>query len=315
LPHGRHEHSHPGDGDGASVDRRLWLSVLLNGGIVVCEIAGGMASGSVALLSDALHNLADVAALVLAIATRRIGRRPPSARHTYGLKRLEVLAAATNAVVLLGITLFIGREAVVRLLDPRPVERSLMLAVAVGALVGNGLSVLLLKPHAHHDLNVRSAFLHLLQDALASLAVVVAALFAHTAVGPYLDPVAALAVGLAVVHSALGILGEATGMLVEGTPRGLDVEALAASVAQAFPPARIHHVHVWEVGPGERTLTAHLSLPEMPVSAAEGLIGRVKEFLAERWDVGHATLEAEVSGCGRPAVLPGCNGERSEVSD
>jgi len=314
LSHEGYGRGAPESADGSTVDRRLWLSVLLNGGIVVGEIAGGLASGSVALLADALHNLADVAALVLAIATRRLGRRPPSARHTYGLKRLEVLAAAANAAVLLGITLFIGREAVLRLLDPQPVERSLMLAVAVVALVGNGLSVLLLRPHAHHDLNVRSAFLHLMQDALASLAVVIAALFAHTAVGPYLDPVAALAVGLAVVHSALGILGEATGMLVEGTPKGLDVEALATSVAESFPPARMHHVHVWEVGPGQRTLTAHLSLPEMSVSEAEGLLCRVKSFLAERWAVGHATLEPEVNGCGRPTVLPGCNESRPGVS-
>lgn len=312
MSHDGHGHTpvgRAGSGDAVAVDRRLWASLALNSTIVVGEVAGGLASGSVALLADALHNLSDVAALGLALAARRMGRRPASARHTYGLKRLEVLAAALNAVVLLAVTGWIVREAVERLLDPRPVQQGLMLTVATVALVANAVAVLLLRPHAHGDLNVRSAFLHLLQDALASLAVVLAALFAHTPVGLYLDPVASLAVALAVVHSAIGILWETLGLLVEGTPRGVDLGALADSVSEAFPSVRLHHLHVWEVGPGQRVLTAHLTVPEMPVSQAEALACGVRGFLEERWGIGHATLEAEVNGCGGESLLPGCAGE------
>lgn len=307
---------HPSSGNGApdgqganGVDRRLWASVLLNSVIVAGEIVGGLLAGSVSLLADALHNLSDVAALGLALAARRLGRKPASLKHTYGLRRAEVLAAALNALVLLAVTVWIVREALVRLADPQPVNRGLMLAVATVALLANGASVLLLQRHAHHDLNVRSAFLHLLQDAVASLAVVLAALFANTAVGPYLDPVASLVVALAVVRSALGILAESLDFLVEAAPRGLDVAAMAEAVNAAFAPASLHHIHAWEVGPGERFLTAHLSVPEMPVSEAEALLCRVKGYLASEWSIGHATLEPEVSGCGGDGILPGCAGE------
>lgn len=313
------DHSSPGNGeshphDANGVDRRLWASVLLNSVIVAGEIAGGIAAGSVALLADALHNLSDVAALGLALAARRLGRRPASVRHTYGFRRAEVLAAALNAMVLLAVTAWIVREALARLADPHPVKQGLMLTVATIALLANGAAVLLLKRHAHDDLNVRSAFLHLLQDAVASLVVVLAALFAKTSLGTYLDPVASLVVALAVVRSAIGILLESLDYFVEAAPRGLDVEALATAVNAGFSPVSLHHIHVWEVGPGERFLTAHLSIPDMPVSDAEALLNRVKGFLAKEWAIGHATLEPEVCGCGGNGVLPECAGEAALVN-
>jgi len=234
---------------------------------------------------------------VLAIVARRLGRRPPSARHTYGLKRVEALSALANAVVLLVITGFIAREAFRRLSHPQPVNRGLMLAVAVVAFFANLAAVLLLEKHSREDLNVKSVFLHLLQDALASLAVVAAALFATTSIGPYLDPVASLVVGFAVLYSATGIVWETLGTLVEGTPRGLDLEGLVRSVDERFAPARIHHVHVWEVGPGQRVLTAHVTVRDMSVSASEQLFCRIREFLESAWSIGHATLEPEVNGC------------------
>jgi cobalt-zinc-cadmium efflux system protein len=293
------DHQHPQGGAHRHdvMDRRLLWSALLNTAITAAEVVGGVLSGSLALLADALHNLSDVVALVLALVARRLGRRPPSASHTYGLKRVEVLSALLNAIVLLVITAFIAREALVRLMKPAPVRSGLMLAVALVALAANLVSVFLLRSHEREDLNVKSAFLHLLQDALASLAVVLAALFAGTAVGPYLDPVASLVVGFAVLRSALSIVMESVGMLVEAVPRGLDLRELVASTDAAFSPARLHHVHVWEVGPGQRVLTAHLSVPDMSLKACEGLLGRVREFLHDRWAIQHATLEAELNGC------------------
>jgi len=287
-----HEHT------AKDLDRRLLWSALLNLAITAGEVVGGILSGSLALLADALHNLSDVVALVLALAARVVGRRPPSASHTYGLKRLEVLAALANALALFAVTAFIAREAFHRILQPAPVKAGLMLAVASVALVANVASVFLLRSHGHDDLNVKSAFLHLLQDSLASLAVVLAALFSGTKVGPYLDPVASLVVGFAVLYSAVSIVWQSVGMLVEAVPRGLDLADLIRRTDQAFAPARLHHVHVWEVGPGQRVLTAHVSLPEMGIAASEELFGRIKAFLHDTWSIEHATLEAEVNGCG-----------------
>jgi cobalt-zinc-cadmium efflux system protein len=318
--HGPGGHRHGGDGpgngaaaDARALDRRLWLSTALNAGITVAEIVGGVLAGSLALLADALHNLGDVAALIMAIVARRLGRRPASARYTYGLKRAEVFAALLNAATLLSVSVFIATEALRRLREPAAPQMGLMLGVAGAALAGNVFSVLLLRGrHGRDDLNVRSAVLHLVQDALASLVVIVAALFAHTPAGPYLDPVASLVICGFVLRSAFEIVREAVGLLAERVPRGLDVEELGADVAARFAPARLHHVHVWEVGPGQRVLTAHLAVRPMSVAEAEGLCADVRAHLHERWGIEHATLEPEVNGCGETRVVAygdgGCGG-------
>jgi cobalt-zinc-cadmium efflux system protein len=296
-----HDHGLPTNG---AMDRRLLASAALNGAITLAEFFGGLFSGSLALLSDAAHNLSDVAAVVLALWARRFSRRPPTTRHTYGFKRAEVLAALANAAVLIAVTALIAREALVRLVHPEPVQQGLMLAVALVALVANAGSVFLLKHHDKDDVNVRSAFLHMAQDALASLAVVIAALLAHTRAGPYVDPAAALLVGLAVLRSALSLVWETVSTLMEGAPGDADAETIVAGVTSAFPGAKLHHVHVWQNGPGQRLLTAHVALErDMAASAAEKLFGRIREYLHEQWAITHTTLEPEVEGCGETSLL------------
>ncbi len=286
------------------LDGRLLTSLGLNVVITVAEVAGGLMAGSLALLADAAHNLSDVAALGLALGARRLGRRPPTLRHTYGLKRAEVIAALTNAVTLVAVTALIARAAIERLQHPVPVDRGLMLVVALVALGANAGSVFLLRQHDSHDVNVRSAFLHLSQDALASLAVVIAALLAATPIGLYLDPVAALLVGALVLRGALSLVWETMLTLLEATPAGVDLDALVASVAERFPPARIHHVHLWEIAPGQRLLTAHVDLgQEMDGRGIEALFRGIKAMLNREWGVNHATLEPEVFGCGNGDTL------------
>jgi cobalt-zinc-cadmium efflux system protein len=285
------------------LDRRLWASAALNLGITLVELIGGLWAGSLALLADAAHNLADVGALGLAIFARRLGRRAPTPRHTYGLKRAEVVAALINAAALIAISALIGREAVSRLLHPAPVHGSVMLVAAVVAFAGNVASVLLLRTHSTGDINVRSAFLHLAQDALASLAVVVAALFARTAVGRYVDPAAAILIGIVVLRSAISIAWESLHTLLEAAPAGVDVEQLAGEVARRFTAIRLHHIHVWEVGPGQRALTAHMKTGIGSVAEAELAASDLRRYLHERWDIDYATLEVEANGCGREEIL------------
>jgi cobalt-zinc-cadmium efflux system protein len=290
--------------DDGALDGRLLLSLGLNVVITVAEVVGGLMAGSLALLSDAAHNLSDVAALGLAFVARRLGRRPPTLRHTYGLKRAEVIAALVNAVTLVAVSSLIARSAIVRLQHPVPVERGLMLAVALVALGANVGSVLLLRRHDERDVNVRSAFLHLTQDALASLAVVIAALLSGTSIGVYLDPAAALLVVAVVLRGTLSLLWETVRTLLEATPAGVDLDALVTSVADQFPPARIHHVHLWEIAPGQRLLTAHVDLgQEMDGRGIEALFCGIKAMLNREWGVNHATLEPEVLGCGNGDTL------------
>jgi cobalt-zinc-cadmium efflux system protein len=296
-------HVHPSPTDDA-LDVRLLLSLGLNVVITVAEVVGGLMAGSLALLSDAAHNLSDVAALGLALGARRLGRRPPTLRHTYGLKRAEVIAALINAVTLVAVSALIARAAIERLRHPVPVERELMLVVALVALAANVGSVLLLRRHDEHDVNVRSAFLHLAQDALASLAVVMAALASGTSIGLYLDPAVALLVVAVVLRGALSLVWETVRTLLESTPNDVDLDVLVASVADRFAPARLHHVHLWEIAPGQRLLTAHVDLgQEMDGRAIEVLFGGIKAMLNREWGVNHATLEPEVLGCGNGETL------------
>jgi cobalt-zinc-cadmium efflux system protein len=294
---------HHHETESGNLDRRLWASAALNLGITLVELIGGMWAGSLALLADAAHNLTDVGALGLAIFARRLGRRAPTPRHTYGLKRAEVVAALINAAALIAISALIGREAVSRLLHPAPVHGSVMLVAAVVAFAGNVASVLLLRTHSTEDINVRSAFLHLAQDALASLAVVVAALFARTAAGRYVDPAAAILIGIVVLRSAISIVWESLHTLLEAAPAGVDVEQLAGEVARRFTAVRLHHVHAWEVGPGQRVLTAHMKVGTATLLEAEAIAAEVRSFLHQEWGITHATLEAEANGCGREELL------------
>ena len=208
-----------------------------------------------------------------------------------------------NAAWLIAVSALIGREAVSRLLHPAPVRASVMLIAAAVAVAANVASVLLLRTHRHDDINVRSAFLHLAQDALASLAVLIAALFARTPWGRYVDPAAAILIGVAVLRSSLSIAWESLHTLLEAAPPGVHVDDIAGEVAEKFGNIRLHHLHVWEVGPGQRVLTAHMKVGNMNLLEAEAVAAEVRGFLREKWGITHATLQAETNGCGREQLL------------
>jgi cobalt-zinc-cadmium efflux system protein len=192
---------------------------------------------------------------------------------------------------------------VARLLHPEPVRAPVMLVAAAVAFLANVGSVLLLRAHSAEDINVRSAFLHLAQDALASLAVVVAALFARTPAGRYIDPAVAILIGAVVLRSAISIVRESLHTLLEAAPAGVNVEDVAGGVARKFTYVRLHHVHAWEVGPGQRALTAHMKVGATTLIEVESIAAEVRSFLHEEWGITHATLEAEANGCGREDLL------------
>jgi len=285
------------------LDRRLWASAVLNLAVALVEFAGGIWAGSVALLADSAHNLADVGALGFAIFARRLGRRPPTLRHTYGFKRAEVMAALLNAAALIAVCVLIAREAVGRMFHPAPVRASLMLAAASAALLANAASVFLLRRHRTEDINVKSAFLHLLQDALASLAVIIAALFARTSGGARVDPAAAILISLVVLRSTVSIVWESLHTLLEAAPAGVDVQDVAEAVSRRFPNVQLHHIHAWELGPRQCALTAHMKVGLMDLCEAESIAADVRQFLRKEWGIAHATLEAEANGCGAEQIL------------
>jgi cobalt-zinc-cadmium efflux system protein len=282
----------------------LAVGLCINAVVALAELVAGTLAGSVALIADATHNFGDVLALAIASLARTLGTRPPSLTHTYGLKRMEVVAAVLNTAVLIGVAAIIIREALSRLLHPGPYQTGVTIAVASVAVVANGVSALFLRHHDPQDVNVRSAFLHLAKDALLSLLVAVSAVMAiRTRLGSGLDSVVALVIVVAIVLGALSVLRQALATLLEGVPDGIQLEILVQSLEQKFNNVAMHHVHVWQIGPRQRVLTAHLLVGNMDVAEAELLCNRVRRYLRDDWQIHHATLEAEVNGCGSDTVL------------
>ena len=294
---------HAVGGTNRTIYLRLLVSFCLNAAIACVEIVAGIASGSIALIADAVHNLGDAFALALSLISHNLGRRPPTLRHSYGLKRAEILAAFCNALMLAVLAMFIIEHALSRLMRPEGIHAPVTILVAIAAIVVNSASVLLLRHHDHDDLNVRAAVLHLLQDVFSSLIVVISASLAETRIGMYLDPAAAIVIGVAVVLSALSILRGVLITLLESVPDGIQLEELAQSTEARFPGTALHHLHVWQVGPKQNILTAHLLIRDMKALHAEMLCNEIRDYLKEEWGIRHVTLEPEVKGCGSETLL------------
>jgi len=282
---------------------RLVATLCLNAAIALTEIIAGMFAGSIALVADAVHNFGDTCAVTLALFARVLSSRPPSLRHTYGLIRFEVLAAFLNAAVLVVAAILMVERALFRLLHPEPIHAGLIILVATVAFAANSASALLLHRHHPHDLNLRAVFLHLVQDVLSSLLVVVSATLTYAGLGTRLDAVAAMIIAGAVLFGVVPILKQAMTILLEGVPDGIHLQSVVDSVEHHFDGIAMHHVHVWQIGLRQHALTAHLLMPNMDVAAAEALCDKVRVHLQQTWQIQHSTLQPEVKGCGSETLL------------
>lgn len=285
-------HTHP-----TGTGRRLGLSVVLTLAFVAGEAVAGYFANSLALLADAGHNFADALALAFSWFAFRAARRPADARRTFGSHRVGILAALANAVSLVGIALFIFWEAAQRLRTPEPVEGGPMIAVALVAVLLNGTISFWLHGAARHDLNVRSAYLHMLGDAVSALGVMAAgAVVALTGAGAA-DPVVSLLIGVLILGSSWGVLSEAVNVLLEAAPRGLDMAALARTVQEAPGVRGVHDLHVWSVASGMVACSCHVVVAEQSVRQGQQVLRSVAGLLRERFGVAHATIQVEVEGC------------------
>ncbi len=294
-----HEHEQPrlpvSAGDVAKGSQLIWAAGL-TAFIMVAEAVGGWLTHSLALLSDAAHVFSDVAALVLAGVALRLALRPPTDRHTYGLHRSEIFAALLNALALLIICGLIFWEAYRRLLAPPEVKTGLMLVIAAVGLLVNLVVVLRLRGHAHGDLNLRSAYLHVFGDLLASVAVIVAALF--MALTPFswrylADPVLSALIGLLILSSALRVGGESLHILMEGVPRGVHLEDIIAAVT-AVPAVRsVHSLHAWSLCSNLRAVSLHVVADYSSEAERRGVLREVEGVLRTRFGFALTTIETE----------------------
>ena len=292
APHGHdhgHDHSHAPSVSAAN-ERVVLTGFALTAGFMLVEVLGGVLSGSLALIADAGHMLTDAAALLLAWVGFRVGRRASDARRTFGFMRFEVLAGLVNAVTLFALVLWIVWEAVQRLRSPGEVLAGPMLVVAVVGLLVNCLVFWILHRGDQSHVNIRGATLHVLGDMLGSVAAIGAAVVIHFTGWMPIDPILSLLVCLLILRSAWALLRNALDILMEAVPPDINIAALQAHVCSAVPGvAAVDHVHVWSITSGRVLATLELTLAEG--AEASEVVPAVKRALAERFAIGHATVE------------------------
>ncbi len=288
-----------------AMDRRLLLAALFTGLVCAGQVVGGLLTGSLALLSDAAHVFLDSFALALSYFALRAARRPPTDRHTYGLHRLEVLAALVNGATLVAVALGIFREAVERLREPSPVLAGPMLAVAAGGLAVNLAVAWALRHHDRHDLNVHSAFLHVLGDALSSLGVIGAGVVILLTGWTLADPLVSLGIGGVILLGAARVLRKSLHILSEGVPEGMSAAAVQRRMAEVLGVAEVHDLHVWAVSPGFLALSAHVVIADQALSAADAVREELRGLLAREFGITHTTLQFECRSCQETLACPG----------
>ena len=279
--------------------RRLGVVLVLTSGFLLVEVAAGIVTGSLALLADAGHMLTDVAGLVLALLAMKLAERPPSPRRTFGYHRAEILAALTNAVLLLGVAGYILREAWERFRDPQPVPSGTVLLVATVGLLVNIAGALLLRTGAKTSLNLRGAYTEVVADALSSIGVIVgAAIMAVT--GLYrVDTLVAVAIALFVLPRSWSLLRETLHVLLEGTPREVDLAAVRSAMEGVPGVKTVHDLHVWTLTSGVHALSAHAILQE---GATHGqVLGDLRSRVTAGFPITHVTVQLEERCCGEHA--------------
>lgn len=272
-------------------------AVALTLGFVAIEAACGWFAHSLALLSDAGHNLADAAALGFSWYALSIANKPSHEGMTFGYHRVGIFAALANAVSLVLIAGFIGWEALARIREPQPANGVVMIAVAVAAVLVNVTIGLWLHKGAKDDLNIRSAYLHMLGDAVSAFGVVIAGTLMITMHMPLADPVVSLLIGGLILYSSYGVLRESCTVLLEGTPNGMDMPAVIAAIKGVGGVLDVHDLHVWMVGPGVVACSCHILVAEQSIREGQQVLRAVVHDIEHRFHITHTTVQVEVEGC------------------
>ena len=301
-----HNHSHPHEHThtitpGSTTQGRLLLTIAVTVGILALEIVGGILANSLALLSDAGHVFTDLAALILSLWALRMAARPANSRKTFGFHRFEILSALVNGVTLVVISLFIFVEAYRRLRDPQPVLGLEVFVIAILGLMGNGVGIFLLRG-AGDNLNLRGAMLHLVGDAVSSVGVILSGIVIMLTGWWIIDPIVSIGIGLIIIFGAIRLIDESVDVLLEGTPRHIDLEQVVASIVAVPGVCSVHDVHIWCVTPQLCTMSGHVILgPDADVDARD-VLAQVNHMLTHNYGLTHTTIQIEHEHCGKDDV-------------
>jgi cobalt-zinc-cadmium efflux system protein len=291
-----HTHSHLGDIARQTTSRMAW-SLLLTLGFVFIEAIAGILGNSLALLTDAAHNFTDAIALGLSWYAIRLTSQPANGRKTYGYHRAGILVALLNSTTLVVIALGIFYEAFRRFSDPPEVQSGLLIAVGLIALAVNLATALLVRRGGHHDLNIRSAFVHLMGDVLSTIGAVIAGVIIYFTGANWLDPLVSVLIGFLILYNARGILRDSVDILLEATPRDIDTARLVKDVMRVNGVLGVHDLHIWSITQNLRTMSAHILTEDVPISSGSEIQRQINEIVHHRYNIAHATLQLECVGC------------------
>lgn len=291
-----HNHSHNHQHSHSHGDGKIGIAVIINILLTVAQLVGGIIAGSLALIADALHNFSDAGALLLALIARKIARRGPDDKRTYGYQKVETLAAFTNFVVLILIALWLAVEAVIRFFSPEPVTGNIVFILAAIGFVINGGTALLVRTQAKDNQNMRAAYLHNVTDAVSSLGVMLAGLAISQFGWVWLDPLITLLISAYIVVHAMHDFPDIINILIDGKSSDLSASILAGKIKDIPGVGDVHHIHLRQLGEGSNALEAHIVLSEN--SSMDDVKISVKDLL-KSLDVDHSTLEFETVICGK----------------
>ena len=287
-----HAHNHSAAGKNK---KRLAIVLALTTAYLVAEVIGGLVTHSLALLADAGHMLTDVAGLAFALLAIRFAERPATPERTYGYYRIEILAALVNAVVLIGISLYILYEAYERFRNPPEVQSGGMLAVALVGLVVNIAGIYLLKSASEESLNMKGAYFEVLSDMLTSIGVIAAGIIMLTTGWYYADPIISAGIGVFILPRTWMLLRDAVGVLLEGTPHDVNLAALRESIQTVEGVADVHDLHVWSLTSGMNAMSVHAVLADH--SLHDEVLAAVQKKVTSEFKIAHATVQVECKGC------------------
>jgi len=293
-----HSHTHAHFGDIAKqTTSRLVLSLVLTLAFVFIEAIAGFVANSLALLTDAAHNLTDVIALGLSWYAIRLTSQPANARSTYGYHRVGILVALLNSTTLLLISLGIFYEAWRRFLNPPEVQSGVLITVGLIAVVINLATALLMRKGSEHDLNIRSAFVHLMGDVMSTVGAVIAGIMIYFTRANWLDPFVSVLIGFLILYNAWGILHDSVNILLEATPHDINVNKLVEDVMQVNGVLGVHDLHIWSIAQNLRTMSAHILTEDLSISTGADIQRHINEIVFHRYNIAHATLQLECVDC------------------
>lgn len=297
--HHHHTHAHL-DVKG----RNLIISILLNIVITVAQVIGGLLSGSLSLLSDALHNFSDVLSLIISYIATVLSKKKASTNKTFGYKRAEIIAAFVNAASLIIVAIILIKEAVERFLHPQEIASNLVIWLSLVAILGNGFSVLLLRKEASTNMNMKSAYLHLFTDMMASVAVLIGGLLMLFFKWYWVDPLLTFAIALYLIYMGYDLLKDSTRVLMLFTPSSIAVNEIVNGIKKIELIKNVHHVHIWQLNEEEVHLEAHIDFKEdIKLSQFDTILEEIEKELFHNFGINHVNIQPEFGKCDSKQII------------